>query len=467
MRNSTLSILLFLSIISFAQTSIDKFINAPNMRTANISILVQDLSNGNVVMAHRADKQCIPASTTKLVTTATAMELLGPDYQFQTKLEYSGTITDGVLNGNIYIRGSGDPTLASEFLGDSLFYHGWINAIKNLGITRINGAVIADASIYSDDGISKKWSWEDMGNYYASGSYGLSIFDNTYAVFLNSGEIGSTPTIASIQPYIPGLKIQLTLQASDTKTDNAYFYGAPLDGNRILRGEIPANKSNFEVKGDIPNPPLYLAQKFNDWLNQNGIATTMAANTNVQLEACTRILIHRSLPLKDILTKINHKSNNHYSEHVFKQLCIRKYESCTYERASSIVKSFWKDKQLDVTQLDMFDGSGLSHANAISARFLVDVLRYERKVSPNAQAFLETLPVAGKSGTLIRLLDGTVLEGKVYAKSGTIESVKCYAGYIFWQGKEYAFAIMANNFTGTSGTVMEQIEELLLSITSL
>jgi len=466
MKKILLSIFIALSYsIGFAQNAVDDFVNAPNMKRANISLLVKDIKTGEIVMQHRADKVTIPASTTKLVTTATALELLGPDFSFETKLQYDGTIKDGVLNGNIYILGSGDPTLGSAFMGDSLFLDKWVAAVKQLDINKINGAIIGDARLFNTEGVAPRWSWEDMGNYYAAGAYGISIYDNTYKLFLSSGAVGSTPEIIRTEPNMPDLKFKLYLKAAETNEDSAYFYGAPFSNDRSIYGTIPANKKEFVIKGDIPNPPLYAAQTFSKKLKESGIqiagnASTIASDSLSKTVFFTEV----SPPLKEIITNINNISNNHYAEHLFRCLSLQKATQASINNSVSVTKDFWKNKGLDVSGLIINDGCGLSPSDAISASFFVDLLLYEKTKSTNSADFISSLPIAGQSGTIKKLLKGTELEGKVQAKSGSIFGVQCFTGYITKNEKQYAFAILVNNYSGVRKKVVEEIEKLLLSV---
>jgi D-alanyl-D-alanine carboxypeptidase/D-alanyl-D-alanine-endopeptidase (penicillin-binding protein 4) len=459
--------ILFILTYSFAvgQSAVDAFVNAPNMRRANISFLVKDIETGEVVMQHRADKVTVPASTTKLVTTATALEILGPNYIFPTKLQYDGTLEEGVLNGNIYILGGGDPTLGSKFLGDSLFLERWVAAVKQLGIHKINGAVIGDASIFNTEGIAPKWSWEDMGNYYAAGAYGISIYDNTFKLYLKSGAVGSTPEIIRTEPSMPDLKIKLYLTAAADEEDNAYFYGAPYSNDRSIYGTIPAKKEAFVIKGDIPDPALYAAQIFAKKLQENEVEITKAPSTEIPESSTRRVFFTQfSPPLKDIIANINFKSNNHYAEHILRAISLKSSKQGDFNNSIKVIKSFWKARNLDVSGLVMFDGCGLASSNAISATFFVDLLIYEKTKGLYPAEFLASLPVAGQSGTIRSLLKDTRLEGKVQAKSGSIFSVQCFAGYITTNNKEYAFAILVDNYSGIRKNVVEQIEKLLLNV---
>ncbi len=160
MKKQTFIILLLLfSTFAFAKSPLDDLVNNSLLQNANISLLVKDAATNTAVCEYRSKNSIVPASTMKLVTTATALELLGADFRFQTKLEMGGSVSaDGVLNGNLYIRGGGDPTLGSEKLGDTTFLTKWVDVIKSRGIRKINGKVIADAGLFDDEGVNPKWT---------------------------------------------------------------------------------------------------------------------------------------------------------------------------------------------------------------------------------------------------------------------------------------------------------------------
>ena len=183
---------------------------------------IRDLSTGETLCAYQESLQITPASVLKLVTTATALELLGSDYRFPTTLAYDGHIADGTLHGNLYIIGSGDPTLGSSHFSQSTdFLEKWENAIRSAGIRRVEGAVIADERIFDTEGISPKWVYEDLGSYYGAGSYGISVFDNLYRLTLRTvgGKVrvvGTSPegAVAKFHNYLRSAPPQLlTLRA--------------------------------------------------------------------------------------------------------------------------------------------------------------------------------------------------------------------------------------------------------------
>lgn len=467
MRKYILSILFILPNFLFAVNPVDVFVDNYLLRNANVSLLVKDLSNGSNLYEFRPNNGVVPASTMKVVTTATALELFGGDFRFETCLEIDGNISkDSVLNGNLYIRGGGDPTLGSEKIGTKDFMPQWLQAIKKAGIKQINGQIISDVSLYDDEGVNPRWIWEDIGNYYAPGIYGISYLDNAFKLVLYSGKIGSTPQITKTIPEIPGLVLENHLKSTTIAFDSAYFYGAPHSSQRVIYGAIPANRSSFIVKGDIPNPGLLLAQHLYQKLLENKFIISGLPTDKYDIKAKRQVIYKYYSPsLAEIIKETNYKSNNHFAEAIFRYIGTR-YEGTNASANASIrvIHDYWKSRLLPVSQLVQYDGSGLSPTDMVSANFFVELLTYMDKVSKNKTAFFNSLPVSGESGTLATFLEKTPLKGKVHAKSGTLAGVKCYAGYIDKNGKKYAFALLVNNANGSSKSVIKKMEEFLLSI---
>ena len=392
--------------------------------------------------------------------------MLGADYQIKTTLEIDGKITaDSILIGNLIIYGNGDPTLGSSKLGNINFLNDWVDAVRKAGIKKINGDIIADASAFDTEGVNPKWLWEDIGNYFAAGAYGISYKDNTYELELKSGTLGTTPEIIKITPNIPDLTFKNYLKSTTIRFDSAFINGAPFENVRCIYGEIPANRPSFKIKGDIPRPGLILARDFAWKLKSSGISVSGNATDQVKSNKRTIIYTHFSPKLSEIIKEINVTSNNHYAEHLFHHLALQSGKSASSVDAVKRIKNFWKSKGLPVEELFMYDGSGLSTVNAISANFFVSLLGYMDK-SKNSSVFKASLPVAGKIGKPTNIPKGTALEGKVQAKSGTFSRVKSYAGYINANGKQLAFAIIVNNpnSSSTSATT-KKMEEFLIAVT--
>jgi len=463
--------ILFLSISLAqipAQTAVENFINHDLLRNSTISLLVRDLDTGETVAEYRATNSAIPASTIKLVTAATALELLGPNYRFRTQLQISGTIDkNGVLHGNLYIFGGGDPTLGSARVPNNReFLSGWSREIRRAGIKRINGSVVGDASLFDNEGINPQWTWETIGNSHASGTFGISYMDNTARVHFNSGARGTTPTITRVVPEIPGLMFQNNLTSTAIGRDSANFSGAPLSNVRAIHGEIPENRPNFTSQMDIPDPALLLAQHLHNRLIADGVAisnpptATYQPTNNAERQT---IHTHHSLPLSWISAEINMRSNNHYSEHVFRYLALQQEQIASINGAMRVIHNHWEQRGLPVDQLFMFDGSGLSRVNNVSAEFLVQLLEYMQTQSEMSDEFFESLPIGGESGTIARIFARAPLGGNTHAKSGSLRRIRGYAGYINLPERNLTFAVLVNHFNAPPAQIIREIENFLIA----
>lgn len=468
---------LFISLFSlqltFAQNALSTFVNHSSLRTANISLLIKDMKTGAVVAEHRSDKAAIPASTMKVISTATALEILGPGFRYETVLSYDGRLeADGTLNGNLYIVGSGDPTLGSSKMGNRDFLQLWVDGIRGAGIRRIKGNIVGDDSRFDTEGSNPKWTWDDIGNYYAPGIWGIAYKDNSVAVTFRSGALGTTPAIITTNPQVAGMSIDNQVQSTKTTSDNAYFYGAPKSMNRLVRGEIPANRPAFVVRAELPNPALLLAQDFREALKNSGIETSGQAvdydlhqKGRIQAQVTrTIVYTHSSVPLSDIIWEANQKSNNFYTEQIFKSLSLQRHPIATNRRSIDMVLQYWRSRGIDTTGLFMEDGSGLSPANAVTARFMTDVMQYMYQKSPHRDAFIKSMAVAGKIGTLAGFLKNTPLDGNLMGKSGTIARVRAYTGYITNNGREWVFTVIVNNSATNSWQTLGIIENFLKDV---
>ncbi len=448
------------------QQIVDEFINHPYIQNANVSLQICNLRTGEIMAEYRPKNVIPPASTMKLITSASAMELLGPDFRFSTYIETDGTIQDGVLKGNVYVRGTGDPSLGSQRVGDRNFLYKWVRALRQQGIRQINGKVIADVSYFDADAINPQWIWEDMGNYYAPGIFALSYLDNTMNVQLRSTAIGSVAEVVKTIPYVPDIEFENHIRCTEITYDGAFVHGVPYSNKRYLVGSVPSNRGIFGVRGDLPNPGLLLAQHFTDILRQSNIIVSQEADYLTESQYPTRTLLyeHQSEPLLELLKEVNQESNNLYAEQIFRYLGHKLGLPCTINNSVLIEKQCWQNRGINLHQTFIMDGCGLAPQDAVSASTFVQMLSYMYK-SKNYNAFLQTLPVAGENGTLRGFCRNTSLQGNVQAKSGTTSRIKSYAGYFTLpNGDKAAFAVLVNNANAKSKVVQRMIAQLLQDV---
>ena len=293
--------------VSSVQQKISGWQTNPALTSAGISIAVSDNQTNEKLIETKPHLSLIPASILKTITTATALEVFGPDFRFQTTLSYAGIVRNDTLFGDLQIIGGGDPTLGSGYFPESKsFQEEWIKALKESNIKVITGNLDLDATIYESQMIPGTWIWEDIGNYFGAGASGISVFDNTYEIHLKSGSEAGMPTqIVRIVPEIPNLELTSEALSSDFNSDQSLVFGSPEESKRVIRGTIPKNQADFVVKASVPNPSVLLASEFRKKLVSNGIL--IAGVTKFEKVVSSRKLaVIQSPPLREIIKVTNH-----------------------------------------------------------------------------------------------------------------------------------------------------------------
>lgn len=487
------SVLVFMKLIFFMvlstqgssqstiQNAIYDIVRDEDFRHASLSICVIDLEKDSLLGAYQAYTSLAPASTMKLFTTYAALSVLGKDFHFKTELEYDGEIKDSTLTGNIFIKGYGDPTLGSARFPRVDNIHQiskeFSKAIIGQNIYHIQGSIIGDGSYYNAQPIPDKWQWDDIGNYYGAGSFGLNIHDNEFTIFFDGKrKENERPEIERIFPILTEMSLINGLICGPRNSgDNCIVFGEPSGKSRYLSGSIPAGNSRFFVRGSIPNPSLtcanYLFNAFasNKKTTISGTATDMESfmKTNNSSSSRHSFYTYFSPKLSDIITQTNHRSVNLYAETLLRELGKKKYSIGSCESGVQALYSFWKEKNLAMEGLYFEDGSGLCSRNAVSAKHFVDALSIAYKDTLNGQIFYNSLPEAGKEGTVRSLINNYAGKGSVHIKSGSMTRVKSYAGYIeSSSGRKFAFAFIANNYSCSGKAVKQKLGKLLVEILS-
>jgi D-alanyl-D-alanine carboxypeptidase/D-alanyl-D-alanine-endopeptidase (penicillin-binding protein 4) len=455
------------------QAALDIFAEELSNEGAAISFKAVNLESTNIVAQYNKDMKLPTASIMKLFTTSLAFEVLGKYYRPKTRFYIDGTIDSlGVLHGDLWIRGAGDPSLGSRYFnkrGDErTFLYEIVDSLLAQGINKINGNVIADGSAFGYSGASEGWTWGDMGNYYGAGPSGCTLFDNTtYFDFATSSELNDSTTISCFNPHIEGLKVYNTVTTAKSQKDNAYIFGAPYSYNRSASGTLPFGKSSFKVKASIPDPELLLAQEITYELNQKievvgkPIGFRQLANNHVQIpdyEKKSLIYAHPGKVLLTIADLVNMRSVNLFAEHLLCWIGLNRTGSGSTASGALYAMNYWRNK-LDQTVF-ISDGSGLSRKNAASASDFCELLKYMEK-SKNYETLKSTLPIAGKTGTLAGVCRGQSGSGRIYAKSGTMSRIKAYSGYVFSSsGRKLAFCIIVNNHSIPNYRLVKKMEKI-------
>lgn len=437
---------------------------------ASVSLSVIDADNGELLIECGHFRNLKPASVMKIITSAAALELLGPDYVFNTVIGYTGSLNrrTGNLHGDIVITGGGDPALGSDHFGEyySGFLDRWSEAAKKTGIRKIKGRVITDDSRYDFHPVPDKWLWEDIGNYYGAGAYGLSLFENTYNIHLKTSAEGIVPVITSTEPSECAPEITNYLITGSEK-DSGYVYSSPYSKTAYLSGGLRAFHEDIILKASIPDPPLAMARIFSKKLSEAGIKISADPSTSRLLSGhgtdnLVPLYEINSPPLSEIILVMNHESINLYAEHLIKELGKKTMESGTTRAGIMAVKNFLERKGIKTGGIYIADGSGLSPANAINSGLVTDILYYMKKRSEYFDEFFDSLPEAGKEGTLKKHFTDQVFESRMNVKSGSMTGVRSYAGYLTaLSGKELIFSIIINNYNSSADVIVARIEEFL------
>ncbi len=452
----------------------------PVLRNATIGFCAVETETGKIIAENQANLSIPTASTTKLFATASAIEILGPNYAPTTRIYFTQKPdANGIVLGDVWIRGGGDISLGSRYYNESGkeadFLQKWADTLFKMGVRSIHGDLIGDASEFGYQGIPDGWGWSDIGNYYGSGPSGLPIFDNMLRYYFKvNGNLGAKAELLRTFPEIEGLQFNSYIVGSKQSGDNSYIFGGPFSNYRFGNGHLPINSNNFMVKGSLPDPELQFATELRKALIARGIQISGKAIGARNLETGIAWKRYSTLHLfftnkgqtvQSIAFWTNQKSVNVFAEQL---VCWIGYQANGHgdtENGINQLEKYWKGK-IPTEGLYLTDGSGLSRSNAISAKHFCDLLVYMHR-SKNNQTFLETLPIAGISGTLKDVCQNQAAHGKIYAKSGTMKRIKSYAGYAFnSEGKKIAFAITINNYNTSNEQVLRRIEKVMNALVS-
>ena len=463
------------------QKQIEYLANSPFMQNGMVGISIKAVKSNKTIVEYNANKSLAPASTLKLISSATALATLGEDYTYATKIEYSGQIADSVLIGNIIIKGSGDPSLGSWRLKNSLshkeLFESWAKKIKELGIKEIRGRVFADGSLFDENVLPDTWIWSDVGNYFGAGAYGLNIHENLFYAIFKPANYLEPATLVKTIPDLPYYqKINKVLTDKAHTGDQVNIYSTPYQDILVMQGYVPAGDT-FSVKGSIPDPPLLAAYFLSQKIEALGIKITelplssLEVNkrklTTIEGNSSMNIVTHYSPTLKELAAYCNFNSINLYAEAFLKTFSVNAHFGNTTHEAVKGLKQVWKAKGLQLNGFNIKDGSGLSPSNGITTDNMTEILKamYSEK---SFNAFYESIPVVGVSGTVAHLGKKSNAVGNVRAKSGSIEGVRAFSGYFTAKnGELMCFSFILNKYNSEYSSATKELEKLIILMAEL
>lgn len=445
--------LLTLSLTSLAQYPIAKLqdayqnlVNDEQAKYAITSLCVLDAQSGKIIFAKNENIGLATASTLKTITSATAFSVLGKDFKYQTTLSYSGKITNGVLQGDLIITGSGDPTLGSwryEQSKENNVLSTWANAIKAAGIKKIEGAIIGDDNLFGTQSLPEGWIWQDIGNYYGAGTSALSWRENQFDVHLKPGKaVNEVVNVIKTVPAMPYLTLINELKTgANGSGDNAYAFLPPYTNLAYLRGTWGMGIGKTGISLSLPDPAFDCAYRLQDTLQRLTISVTgqptTARRLNIESKGLPKIAQQLSIvsspSLSEIIYWFNKKSINLYGEQLLKTIAWKLGKTPSTTNGSAAVINFWSGKGIDKKALNILDGSGLSPATRVTTLAMASIL-YQAQKEDWFAAYYNSFPE----------------NNGMKLKSGSINDVSAYAGYYTdSNGNKYIAVININNYNGS------------------
>jgi D-alanyl-D-alanine carboxypeptidase/D-alanyl-D-alanine-endopeptidase (penicillin-binding protein 4) len=435
---------------------------APIMARGVWGVHVKSLDSGESIFELNAGKLMMPASNMKIVTLATTAEILGWDHRFTTTLETTAPIADGVLRGDLFVRGTGDPTInRREGRATSLLFE-WTTALRAAGIRKIDGRIIGDDQAFDDEGLGAGWAWDYLQYGYAAPSGALQFNEDIAELTISPGAREGDPAIVRL-PAGAGLTLLNRVVTGAEGSRAAIDYRRHLHRPELeVTGSIPVEGAVVVRSVAVVNPTGYFAQSLKDALVGVGIEVTGEAVDYDDVAAefagpteSRRVLASAESPsLRDMGTVLMKVSQNLYAETFVKAIGAAAGGVGTTSGGRSAMLRTLASWGIPEDASVIADGSGLSRYNYVSAEMITAVLERMYRDARHRDAFIGTLPIAGRDGTIASRMRGSLAEGNAAAKTGSIANVRSLSGYVRTRtGEMLAFSILANDFVIPAATV--------------
>src|SRR3989338_3975709 len=394
---------------------IDNIIQNRCLSDAKVGIKIVSLKTGETVYERNSDELLIPASNVKLITSAAALSRLKPNYKFRTTVAYDGAIDGNILNGNLYIKGYGDPKLVTEEL---LLI---VREIRNSGIDEISGDIIADESFFDSERTGNGWNLSDDNSRAYNARIGaLTLNFNTITVYVDSAESHRDKPKVITNPPTNFVEV----------INNAVTNRRRVGTTITVRGEVTTGKKRMHYYRNISNPPLYTATVFKEFLEREGIVIKGNIRTGIQPEGIEELLGHESVPLSIIVRDLNKISNNFIAEQILKTMGAEiKGAPGTTEKGLEVVEEYLGEIGIQKETYKIADGSGLSRFNRLTPSQIIKVLDSMYNDFRFQSEYIASLSVMGVDGSLKERMNNSESQEMVRGKTGTLDGVSAISGY--------------------------------------
>jgi D-alanyl-D-alanine carboxypeptidase/D-alanyl-D-alanine-endopeptidase (penicillin-binding protein 4) len=457
-------------LLASLHRDLDGILDEPSFAAAQWGVVVQSLETGEYLYRRNENKLFLPASTLKLLTSAAALEYLGPDFRFSTSLLLNGTIQRGIVRGDLVIRGAGDPTLSKRFHpGNPLaLFERWADTLEQLGVKRIAGNIVGDDSYFDAEPYAPGWAWDDLSYYYGAPASGLSLTENCVEINVSPGTAAGDDAVITISPNTA--YVEIVNEVRTTRGDSLFSIDVRRDAGTStvhVIGNIPLSYGAYTLQATVDNPASYAATVLREVLALRGIEVLGAALTPEELTDRVPYAEMRTLdvalspPLSEILTELNLKSVNFLAEQILKTIAKERTGTGSTAKGVDLVKKFASQIGISPDNLSIVDGSGLSRLDLLTPQQMSAILRHIRRPD-RWKVMMNALPLAGRTGTLANRLRGTKAEGVVRAKTGYLNFARSLAGFgQTGDGEPILFVLFTNNYPVPTSMV-ENAEDLVL-----
>jgi len=433
--------------VSALNRDMNALLNAAT-RSGRWGVIVVSLTRGDTLFAHEADELLLPASTMKLYTAALAFERFGPAYQFRTEVLRNGDLLpDGTVDGDLYLKGAGDPSLGPRYAQWNEAGVPPMDAIADLvwqsGIRRISGDVVGDASAFDGRRVPDGWRSRSLQSGYAARVSALSVNENVAHVVVRSTGRGATVQFAE---HLYDIPIHSTVTVREgSRAAWIRMWQDTTAGHFRVQGWIGALSPERVYRVVVEHPEQFAAASFRAALERRGIVVDGGVRPDITPRTARRVTAWASAPLAQLVVTMNGESNNHFAELILRNAARSVNGIGSADSANEAMRTFIADR-VGGSREAVFaaDGSGLSTLDRVTARSMVQLLGYTQ-AAPWGQVFRATLPVAGRTETLRTRMRRTPADNNLRGKTGTTNEVSSLGGYVTTRdGELLSFAFLYN-----------------------